>query len=138
MFDTDRVRHRTDGTSRDGHHSSLAQENIMKRPVRLLTMIAAAVLAVPALAGEIVKCVDSNGHVTLTDQPCESGSASMPVSRDIPPQRHVLPAAELPHVAWKKPNLTAPASLARDIATLKEARRMLMLQDARPRLAGLN
>jgi hypothetical protein len=101
-------------------------------------MIAAAVLAVPALAGEIVKCVDSNGHVTLTDQPCASGSATMPVSRDIPPQRHVLPAAELPRVAWKKPNLTAPVSLARDIATLKEARRMLMLQDARPRLAGLN
>jgi hypothetical protein len=104
-------------------------------------MIAAAVLAVPALAGEIVKCVDSNGHVTLTDQPCASGSASMPVSRDTgwsPPQRHVLPAAELSHVTWKKPNLMAPVQLARDIATLKEARRMLMLQDARPRLAGLN
>ena len=51
---------------------------------------------------------------------------------------HVLPAADLPRVAWKKPNLTAPVKLARDIATLKEARRMLMLQDARPRLAGLN
>jgi hypothetical protein len=110
----------------------------MKRPVRLLSIIAAAVLAAPALAGEIVKCVDSNGHVTLTDQPCASGSASVPVSRDTPPQRHVLPAAELPRVVWKKPNLTAPAKLARDIATLKEARRMLMLQDARPRLAGLN
>jgi hypothetical protein len=55
----------------------------------------------------------------------------------------VLPAAELPRVAWKRPtwerpNLAAPVKLARDIATLKEARRMLMLQDARPRLAGLN
>jgi hypothetical protein len=113
----------------------------MKRPVRLLSIVAAAVLAVPALAGEIVKCVDGNGHVTLTDQPCASGSASMPVSRDTgssPPQRRVLPAAELSHVTWKKPNLAAPVQLARDIATLKEARRMLMLQDARPRLAGLN
>lgn len=113
----------------------------MKRPVRLLSMIAAAVLAAPALAGEIVKCVDSNGHITLTDQPCASGSVSTPVSRDtgpLPPQRHVLPAAELPRVAWKRPNLAAPVKLARDIATLKEARRMLMLQDARPRLAGLN
>jgi hypothetical protein len=112
----------------------------MKRPVRLLSIVAAAVLAVPAMAGEIVKCVDGNGHVTLTDQPCASGSAAMPVSRDTGaplPQRHVLPAADLPHVAWKKPNLTAPVTLARDIATLKEARRMLMLQDARPRLAGL-
>jgi hypothetical protein len=41
-------------------------------------------------------------------------------------------------VTWKRPNLAAPVTLARDIATLKEARRMLMLQDARPRLAGLN
>jgi hypothetical protein len=113
----------------------------MKRPVRLLSIVAAAVLAAPVLAGEIVKCVDSNGHVTLTDQPCASGSATLPVSRDTgqpPAQRHVLPAAEMSHVAWKKPNLAAPVQLARDIATLKEARRMLMLQDARPRLAGLN
>ena len=112
----------------------------MKRPVRLLSIIAAAVLAAPALAGEIVKCVDSNGHVTLTDQPCASGAATVPLSQDTgrpPQQRHVLPAADLPHVAWKRPNLAAPAKLARDVATLKEARRMLMLQDARPRLAGL-
>jgi hypothetical protein len=64
----------------------------------------------------------------------------MPVSRDTgapPSQRHVLPAAELRHPAWKRPNLAAPARLARDVATLKEARRMLMLQDARPRLAGI-
>ena len=112
----------------------------MKRPVRLLSMIAAVALAAPALAGEVVKCVDSNGHVTLTDQPCASGSVATPVTRDAGPlpQRHVLPAAELPRVTWKRPNLAAPAKLARDIATLKEARRMLMLQDARPRLAGLN
>ncbi|NIA54047.1 DUF4124 domain-containing protein [Massilia sp. TW-1] len=113
----------------------------MKRPVRLLSMIAAALLAAPALAGEIVKCVDSGGHVTLTDQPCESGSASVPLARDTGGpvrERHVLPAAELPRVAWKKPSLAAPVKLARDVATLKEARRMLMLQDARPRLAGLN
>jgi len=113
----------------------------MKRPVRLLSIIAAAVLAAPALAGEIVKCVDSDGHVTLTDQPCASGSASVPLARDTGApvrERHVLPAADLPRVAWKKPNLAAPVKLARDVATLKEARRMLMLQDARPRLAGLN
>ena len=122
----------------------------MKRPVRLLSMIAAAVLAAPALAGEIVKCVDSTGHVTLTDQPCAAGAAIVPIMRDNMPlpaardaaapiaQRHVLPAAELPQPAWKRPNLATPARLARDVATLKEARRMLMLQDARPRLAGLD
>jgi len=113
----------------------------MKRPVRLLSIVAAALLAAPALAGEIVKCVDRDGHITLTDQPCASGAATVPVSRDTaaaPPQRHVLPAAELPQPAWKRPHLAAPVRLARDVATLKEARRMLMLQDARPRLAGLN
>jgi hypothetical protein len=113
----------------------------MKRPVALLSIIAATALAVPALAGEIVKCVDSVGHITLTDQPCGSGEATVRLSQDAggpQPQRHVLPAAELPHPAWKRPNLATPAKLARDVATLKEARRMLMLQDARPRLAGLN
>jgi hypothetical protein len=121
--------------------SSLAQENIMKRPVGLLSIIAAAALAAPALAGEIVKCVDSNGHVTLTDQPCAAGSATVRLAQDTGaplPQRHVLPAAELPRPAWKRPNLATPTKLARDVATLKEARRMLMLQDARPRLAGLD
>jgi len=121
----------------------------MKPPARLLCMIAAVALAAPALAGEIVKCVDSDGHVTLTDQPCASGAATMPMARDLPApaardmavpvaQRHMLPVAELPRVEWKRPNLAAPSKLARDVATLKEARRMLMLQDARPRLAGLN
>lgn len=121
----------------------------MKRPVRLLSLITAAVLAAPALAGEIVKCVDSNGHITLTDQPCNTDAATVPLARDTardtagtvaasPPQRHVLPAAELSRTAWKRPNLAAPARLARDVATLKEARRMMMLQDVRPRLAGLN
>ena len=118
----------------------------MKRPVRLLSLITAAVLAAPAMAGEIVKCVDGNGHITLTDQPCNADAATVPLARDAlagsaaasSPQRHVLPAAELPQPAWKRPNLATPARLARDVATLKEARRMLMLQDARPRLAGLN
>lgn len=126
----------------------------MKRPVGLLSIIAATVLAAPALAGEIVKCVDGTGHVTLTDQPCAAGAAIVPIMRDMPPpaardaaapasaapiaQRHVLPAADLPQPAWKRPNLATPARLARDVATLKEARRMLMLQDARPRLAGLD
>jgi len=126
----------------------------MKRPVRLLSMIAAAVLVAPALAGEIVKCVDSDGHVTLTDQPCASGAATVPLAREagampvpvpatrdaIAPlaQRHVLSVAELPRVNWQRPNLATPARLARDVATLKEARRMLMLQDARPRLAGFD
>jgi hypothetical protein len=116
----------------------------MKRPVKMLSMIAAALLAsaaVPAaLAGnEIVKCVDNSGHVTLTDQPCEAGAATVKLaSEGSTPQRHVVAPAELRHDGWKRPQASRPAPLSRDVATLKEARRMLMLQETRPRLAGLN
>jgi hypothetical protein len=115
----------------------------MKRPVKLLSIIAAAALSAsmaPALAGnEIVKCVDSAGHVTLTDQPCDGGSSSVKLSSEAPlPNRHVLTPSELRHASWKRPHEARPATLSRDIATLKEARRMLMLQETRPRLAGLN
>lgn len=117
----------------------------MKRPVTLLSIVAAvacaAAMATPAaLAGnEIVKCVDAGGHVTLTDQPCEAGSATVRLAGETPlPQRHVLPATELRHEGWKRPQEPKAAPLSRDVATLKAARRMLMLQEARPRLAGLN
>lgn len=121
----------------------------MQRPAKLLNMLVAAALSAcavaPALAGnEIVKCIDASGHVTLTDQPCESGAtmvklSSMNLSGNMPqPQRHVVPPAELRHATWKRPHATRPATLSRDIATLKEARRMLMLQETRPRLAGLD
>ena len=120
----------------------------MKKPVKLLSMFAAtacaaavsAFVAAPALAGnEIVKCVDASGHVTLTDQPCEAGTAMVKLSSETRlPQRHLVTPAELRHDVWKRPQVVRPATLSRDIATLKEARRMLMLQETRPRLAGLN
>ena len=119
----------------------------MKRPVRLLrvrllSMIAAALVAAPAaMAGnDIVKCVDGSGHVTLTDQPCDSGSATVRLEQDIPaPQRHVLPAVELRHEAWKRTVVERPAPLSRDVATLKAAYRNMVMQDAKPRLvAGLD
>jgi len=124
----------------------------MKLPVRLLSMIAAAALsasmaAPAAMAGnEIVKCIDTSGHVTLTDQPCEAGTATVRLASETPPaatviqpQRHVLPAAELRREVMKRPAVVAGAApLSRDVATLKAARRMLMLQETRPRLAGLN
>jgi hypothetical protein len=118
-------------------------------------MIAAAALsasmaAPAAMAGnEIVKCIDTSGHVTLTDQPCEAGTATVRLSTETAPtaqtaepaapaQRHVLPAAQLRHEAWRRPQVVRAAPLSRDVATLKAARRMLMLQESRPRLAGLN
>lgn len=121
----------------------------MKRPVHLMSMFAAMVLAAPAaMAGnDIVKCVDADGHVTLTDQPCGAGAATVRVDQDrnaapLRPttQRHVLPAADLRN--WRRPDLSRPAALTGDVATLKAAHRTLMLLDARPTdarttLAGL-
>jgi hypothetical protein len=126
----------------------------MKRPVKLLSMIAAAALsaavAAPvAMAGsEIVKCVAADGQVTLTDQPCEGGAATVRLSGESPqaqpqPQiqsqspRHVAPA-ELRQAGWQRPPVVRAAPLSRDVATLKAAHRMMMLQETRPRLAGLN
>jgi hypothetical protein len=122
----------------------------MKRKVRLMSMFAAMVLAAPAvMAGnDIVKCVDADGRVTLTDQPCGARAATVRLDQDrnasqFQPQsqpqpdlqRHVLPAADLRQ--WRRPDLTRAAPLKQDVATLKAAHRMLMLQDARPTLAGL-
>lgn len=118
----------------------------MKRSMTLTHMFAAALVlaAQSATAGDIVKCVDGSGHVTLTDQPCTAGAASVRLDQDTPqdgaraartPQRHVLPAADLRQ--WKRPDLSRPVPLTRDVATLKEARRTLMLQDAKASLAGL-
>lgn len=118
----------------------------MERPVRLMSMFAAMVLAAPvAMAGnEIVKCVDADGRVTLTDQPCGARAATVRLDQEksapqpqFQPdvQRHVLPAADLRQ--WRRPDLSRAAPLKQDVATLKAAHRMLMLQDARPTLAGL-
>jgi hypothetical protein len=117
----------------------------------MLSMIAATALsawvaAPAAVAGnEIVKCIDASGQVTLTDQPCGAGAATVRLSNETPTaavtaqaQRHVLPAAQLRHEAWKRPQVVRAAPLSRDVATLKAARRTLMLQETRPRLAGLN
>lgn len=115
----------------------------MKRSITLIKVCAAmaiaAVAAPAALAGNIVKCVAPDGHVTLTDQPCASGASAVPLEQDRTApvvQRHVLPAAALRQGAWKRPDLSRPVPLTRDVATLKAARRTLMMQDAKPRLAA--
>ena len=46
----------------------------MKRRIALYVVAAAAAVSGPLAQAEIVKCVDSKGHVTLTDLPC-NGSA---------------------------------------------------------------
>jgi hypothetical protein len=127
----------------------------MKRSIQLMSMFAAMVLSgSAAMAGDIVKCVDADGRVTLTDQPCGAGAAAVRLDQDRTGprsqsdfqsqfrsqfqgdrQRHVLPAADLRQ--WRRPDLSRAAPLTLDVATLKAAHRTLMLQDARPTLAGL-
>lgn len=116
----------------------------MKRPVTLLSIIAATWLAAPvAMAGnDILKCVDAQGHVTLTDQPCEGGATTVRVSaygggtssatslEAPPPQRHLLPVADLRQASWQRPLVEHTAPLARDVATLKAAKRALLLMEA--------
>ncbi|MGZ5200962.1 MAG: DUF4124 domain-containing protein [Telluria sp.] len=59
----------------------------MKNPACQLSLILLAACAAPAaLAGpDILKCVDRNGHVTLTDQPCPPGSQVALVIPDVAP-----------------------------------------------------
>ncbi|MDB5745762.1 MAG: hypothetical protein JWP72_610 [Massilia sp.] len=128
---------------------------------QLILALAAFAAAPAALAGsEILKCVDSAGHVTLTDQPCEGGArATRLVSSaapDIAPtetpvqgaqpqaltvQRHEAPPAMLRQQDWRPRVANRDRPLARDVATLKAARAQLMLIDAdrqpRPQLASI-
>lgn len=124
----------------------------MKRPLRQLCLIIAALAAAPvALAGSpILKCIDSSGHVTLTDQPCTDGATTVQMETEAAPQAAQGPAVEhfakpraMPrHGAWSHP---APKhmALAHDVAMLKAARVQLLLLDGEariqhPRLADLN
>jgi hypothetical protein len=137
-------------------------EDAMKRLASQLTLVFAAIAAAPAaLAGsEILKCVDAGGHVTLTDQPCESGArATRLVSNAAPEsaavgapaavgevhpmavQRYEAPAAMQRQHNWRPRVPQSDRPLARDVATLKAARAQLLLIDAdrhaRPTLATI-
>lgn len=133
----------------------------MKRLASQLSLVFAAIAATPAaLAGsEVLKCVDAGGHITLTDQPCESGSrvtrlssggepesapaapATASQAQAVTVQRYeAAPTLERQH-AWRARVATQDRPLASDVATLKAARAQLMLIDAdrqaRPTLAGI-
>ena len=117
------------------------------------TLFAAGMVFVSStFAGtEINKCTDSAGHVTLTDQPCAGDTTQlMLTAAPLPPAAEpaaddAAPAASggavryqlasLPPSTKLRPapytQVQAPGrSLARDVATLKEARRTLMLLDS--------
>lgn len=115
------------------------------------TLFAAGMMFVSStFAGtEVIKCTDGAGHVTLTDRPCKGEEAAqLVVAAATEPAAALSEAAptvsgsttryqltNMPPAPRLRPapftQLQAPGrSLARDVATLKEARRTLMLLDS--------
>lgn len=136
--------------------------SIATRP--LLALLLAAIAATPAFAGgDIVKCVDADGRVTITDNQCGSGVAKVlvPAAVNTPPgeevaaavapakpvraniQRVALTVEPVQHDNWVDPRPHSKM-LARDAATLKAARMSLQVLDEaasagrQQRMAGLN
>ena len=140
----------------------------MKRLATHLTAVSAAIAVCAAIAAspaalagsDILKCVDAQGHVTLTDQQCESGTRVTRLTSAAPAQNTVeasMAADEVQPVTMQRveaspamvrqqnwrPRVAAQPDrpLARDVATLKAARAQLLLIDAdrthRPTLATI-
>jgi hypothetical protein len=130
----------------------------MKRQLSSISLLAAALLAAPSAFSEsaIVKCIDAGGRVTLTDRPCEAGSATIrmanlssndgvtrvephPLAADhdaLPPPRLFQQAAQRRSLPLRR---VAAKPMASDVATLKAARAQFLLSDVgtRPALARL-
>lgn len=138
----------------------------MNRQTFRSSIFITAMLAASAAfaAGDIVKCVDQNGKVTLTESQCSDGVQTVLLAGDAPAvaadaaagdatipaaparratQRVAYTPAAIDHDTW-----TAPKSngrpLARDVETLKAARISMRVMDEasstlrHQRLAGLN
>lgn len=95
--------------------------------------------------GAISKCVDAAGRVTLTDQPCGAGtvtsSVAVPGTGDAPatssPSANTLQTVMLPapvRRARAMPAAALRAPLSGDMATLRQARIQMLLQDNAPRM----
>lgn len=119
----------------------------MKRHLCLSLIIAATTFTTPgAFAGsDIVKCVDGAGHVTLTDQACDGGTATVRLASSGPVPEEAARAEPHPlaadHIALPPPPVhrhhLAPRvkvkPMMRDVATLKEARAHFLMLDSAPR-----
>lgn len=136
----------------------------MNRQTFRSSIFITAMLAASAAfaAGDIVKCVDQDGKVTLTENQCSEGIQTVLVTGDAPAvandaaaadpmapaARRAIQRVSYAPVAIQHDNWTAPKSmarpLARDVETLKAARiSMQVLDEAsstsrHQRLAGLN
>ena len=114
-----------------------------------LSMFCAALAAPAAFAGsDIVKCVDDEGRVTLTDQPCDGSAATVRLAstplEESAPRVQAYPIAVEHGVLPPPPQRRVMAPrvkakpLTQDVATLKAARANFLLIDARPTLATLD
>lgn len=117
-------------------------------PACLLTALLGAMTVSSAQAGGAInKCVDGAGRVTLTDQACDAHTVSSTIvvpgaqgdgAGTAPLYAADARTAPVRPARWQN---TAPhAALSGDMATLKQARVQMMLQDAAPRaqLAALD
>jgi hypothetical protein len=123
----------------------------MKRHILPACLILAATLGTLSLpsaqaGGAINKCVDGAGRVTLTDQPCDANTVSssisvpgtlsddgaVPDNAALSNTRTSVPR-QLRRTSAAYPAAPAHAPLAVDMATMKQARVQMMLQDAAPR-----
>lgn len=121
----------------------------MKRTSIYRTIILAGMLATSAVSAgtEIVKCVDQDGKVTLTDAACPADAktavvfagsnepATAPPSGEPPAfmadaaERYTVPRIARRALPVVKP-MSASGALSRDVATLKAARQNLRLLDS--------
>lgn len=115
------------------------------RTIRNTIFCAGMALVSSTFAGtEVLKCTDDAGRVTLTDQPCKdaAGQVVLALAADASATAEPPPASNTAHyrLASLPPSpqlraapyteVRAPGrALAGDVATLKEARRTLMLLD---------
>jgi hypothetical protein len=131
--------------------------------------ITAMLAASAAFAGaDIVKCVDQNGKVTLTDSQCSEGVQTVvmqaeaapalpsdatiaegavqpaaPAMRRVAPQRVAYAPQQIQHDSWS-PARPAGKMLSRDVETLRAARLSMRVMDEasassrHQRLAGVN
>jgi hypothetical protein len=123
----------------------------------MVAMLAASA----AFAGaDIVKCVDQDGKVTLTDAQCGEGGRTTvvaagaetapmastdnqaedsaiqdaaPVARRAPPQRVAYAPQTIQHDSWSAPR--AGKMLSRDVETLKAARLSMQVLDSASAMA---
>ena len=114
----------------------------MKRHL-CLSILLAALAAPGAHAGAgIVKCVDADGRVTLTDQPCANGAMAVRVVTSpagegttraepypLAAEHDVLPPPSALQRRQAAPR-TKTRPMTRDVATLKAARAQFLLMDA--------